>query len=343
MKNLKLLILFCFSILSLPLLAQVSTGQEQEFDYGIKNNSTQTVTTPTYLGTVGADGTYGKMNRDNVIEYLEFASAVNLPVTGEQGKLYLTKDNSRIYRWNSTFYQELSAQNNIVRTLEIPNTSLSGVGGIEQQICDYILALPPEQRTIAETDSKWNVVVFEPKLGYIDLTSSDWGELTTASAWESQFLSVDGNIANVSNFTLENGRVRFNVETDILELDLSSLYITDVGVIDIGGLLQLYLNDNQLTSFDPSIALPSGLLYLDLNDNQLTSFDPSIALPSELLHLELGENQLTTISYTNAEAWANAQPAFTNLCNVYFGNNINSITGTNLESILLTKNCTIIN
>jgi len=87
---------------------QVSTGQEQEFDYGIKNNSTQTVTTPTYLGTVGADGTYGKMNRNNVIEYLEFASAVNLPVTGEQGKLYLTKDNNKIYRWNGTFYQELA-------------------------------------------------------------------------------------------------------------------------------------------------------------------------------------------------------------------------------------------
>jgi len=87
---------------------QVSTGQEQEFDYGIKNNSTQTVTTPTYLGTVGADGTYGKMNRNNVIEYLEFASAVNLPVTGEQGKLYLTKDNNKIYRWNGTFYHELA-------------------------------------------------------------------------------------------------------------------------------------------------------------------------------------------------------------------------------------------
>lgn len=40
---------------------QVSSGMEQEFDYGIKNNSTQTVTTPTYLGTVGADGTYGKI------------------------------------------------------------------------------------------------------------------------------------------------------------------------------------------------------------------------------------------------------------------------------------------
>jgi len=46
---------------TVSMYGQVSTGQEQEFDYGIKNNSTQTVTTPTYLGTVGADGTYGKI------------------------------------------------------------------------------------------------------------------------------------------------------------------------------------------------------------------------------------------------------------------------------------------
>jgi hypothetical protein len=40
---------------------QVSTGQEQEFDYGIKNNSTQTVTSSVNLVTQGADGTYGKI------------------------------------------------------------------------------------------------------------------------------------------------------------------------------------------------------------------------------------------------------------------------------------------
>jgi len=46
---------------TVSMYGQVSTGQEQPFEYGIKNNSTQTVTTPTYLGTVGADGTYGKI------------------------------------------------------------------------------------------------------------------------------------------------------------------------------------------------------------------------------------------------------------------------------------------
>ncbi len=332
-------------ILLLLLLATFSIQAQtlQNPTYGIlklKNNTTDN--SATKVNVQSTDGTINTIAKNDLIDVVEVNDVPSLPLVGVAGKIYVVKNLNKIYRWNGTFYQELSAQNNIVRTLEIPNTSLSGVGSIEQQICDYILALPAEQRTIAETDSKWNVVVFEPKLGYIDLTSSDWGGLTTASAWESQFLSVDGNIANVSNFTLENGRVRFNVETDALELDLSNLYITDVGVIGISGLQQLHLSDNQLTSFNPSIALPSGLLYLDLMNNQLTSFNPSIALPSELLHLELSDNQLTTISYTNAEAWANAQPAFTNPCNVYFGNNINSITGTNLESILLTKNCIIL-
>src|SRR3972149_1298740 len=51
---------------TVSMYGQISTGQEQEFDYGIKNNSTQTITTPTYLGTVGADGTYGKITLENL-------------------------------------------------------------------------------------------------------------------------------------------------------------------------------------------------------------------------------------------------------------------------------------
>ncbi len=49
-------------------------------------------------------------------------------------------------------------QNNYVRQLVIRATDLPN-NYILQDICDYILALPANQRTIAETDSKWNVVV----------------------------------------------------------------------------------------------------------------------------------------------------------------------------------------
>jgi hypothetical protein len=50
---------------------------------------------------------------------------------------------------------------------------------------------------------------------------------------------------------------------------------------------------------------------------------------------------MTTAGYTASEPWANNQPSFTNNCNIRFNNNINSVTGTNLASILLTKNATI--
>lgn len=99
-----LFILLC----TVSMYGQVSTGQEQEFDYGIKNNASAEIATPPFLVSQGIDGTYGKMNRDNVIEYLEFASAVNLPATGAAGKIYVTKDNNKIYRWNGTYYTELA-------------------------------------------------------------------------------------------------------------------------------------------------------------------------------------------------------------------------------------------
>jgi len=56
MKKILFLLLCTVSI-----YGQTSTGQEQEFDYGIKNNALQTITTPTYIGTFGTDGTQGKI------------------------------------------------------------------------------------------------------------------------------------------------------------------------------------------------------------------------------------------------------------------------------------------
>jgi hypothetical protein len=53
----------------------------------------------------------------------------------------------------------LQGQDNFVRVLEIPENLLSGVGTEEEQICEYILSLQEANRTILETDSKWNIVI----------------------------------------------------------------------------------------------------------------------------------------------------------------------------------------
>jgi len=53
----------------------------------------------------------------------------------------------------------LQGQDNFVRVLEIPENLLSGVGTEQEQICEYILSLQEANRTILETDSKWNIVI----------------------------------------------------------------------------------------------------------------------------------------------------------------------------------------
>lgn len=50
-------------------------------------------------------------------------------------------------------------QNNFVRQIAINENYLPS-NYSEQDICDYILTLPSSQRTILDTDSKWNIVIF---------------------------------------------------------------------------------------------------------------------------------------------------------------------------------------
>jgi hypothetical protein len=45
---------------------------------------------------------------DDIIEVANFAS---LPATGETGKIYLTLDNNKIYRWSGSIYIEIAAEN----------------------------------------------------------------------------------------------------------------------------------------------------------------------------------------------------------------------------------------
>lgn len=54
-------LIFLFLLLPFLGIAQVSTGQEQDFDYGLRNLAPQTVSTPTYLCTQGTDGTIGNI------------------------------------------------------------------------------------------------------------------------------------------------------------------------------------------------------------------------------------------------------------------------------------------
>ena len=153
-----------------------------------------------------------------------------------------------------------------------------------------------------------------------DLTTPNWAlmGITNEASFINWLRYTLTNIV-VTDFNFVGDRIFCNMTAHGTAYDLS-----DLGLVNVD-----------------KIGVVNGLTTLDLTFNQIVTFNPTIPLPSSLTHLDLNFNQMTLAGYTASEVWANAQPAFTNPCTVSFIGNIDSITGTNLEAILLTKNCTI--
>jgi Leucine-rich repeat (LRR) protein len=138
------------------------------------------------------------------------------------------------------------------------------------------------------------------------------------------------NIISVDNITLPNSLQQ-------LSLSGNQIITFNPSIALPNSLQYLYLNENALTSFDPSIALPSSLFVLYLYNNQIVNFNPTIALPSGLQELGLGDNQMTTAGYTASEPWANSMSVIPSRGGIYMFNNIDSVAGTDLETILIAK------
>ena len=66
---------------------------------GVKQDSLLVVTT---------DKTVKHIPSSKITSILEYTTASALPITGVAGKIYVTKDNGKIYRWNGTYYTELA-------------------------------------------------------------------------------------------------------------------------------------------------------------------------------------------------------------------------------------------
>jgi hypothetical protein len=107
----------------------------------------------------------------------------------------------------------------------------------------------------------------------------------------------------------------------------------------------LQIINDSINGFNPTLPLPSNLMYLELDNNSNLSsstFCNTNSLPITLTSIKLNNCSFTLADYSNLESWANAQPSFTNTCIVNLEANIDSVSGTNLESILISKNCNVI-
>jgi Leucine-rich repeat (LRR) protein len=162
----------------------------------------------------------------------------------------------------------------------------------------------------------------------------EWSVMSIAS--QSEFNAALG--VTTDAFELKGNNIKARITSVTYnELDFSGWnVITNVNYITVEGLLSIVLRGNRITEFNPSKKLPFDLENLGLNNNQLQFFSPDLPIPSGLVSLNLEENQFRTIGYAASESWANNAAVNVNTT-VYFTNNIDSVSGTNLETILSTQ------
>lgn len=70
----------------------------------LKILSNSTSTTATKVNVQEANGEVNTIAKADLIDYLEYTSTAAFPVPGAIGKLYLTKDTNKLYRWNGVIY-----------------------------------------------------------------------------------------------------------------------------------------------------------------------------------------------------------------------------------------------
>lgn len=98
---------------------------------------------------------------------------------------------------------------------------------------------------------------------------------------------------------LYNATITLSDVSLITDLEVTNSNLVSIlGIDTLVNLTSLYLNGNELTSFDPIVSLSSSLVILNLNDNRLTSFNPTLSLPNSLQTIGLSQNLLTSFDPT---------------------------------------------
>jgi hypothetical protein len=124
----------------------------------------------------------------------------------------------------------------------------------------------------------------------------NWGDGTTNDYIGNSAYNFSRTYSQPGVYTATVTLSDSTIVTD-LEINNSNL-ITISGIETLVNLNSLYLNNNQLTLFDPESSLPNSLVIISLSDNQIAMFNPTLPLPISLQFLNLSYNQITMFNPT---------------------------------------------
>jgi len=176
-----------------------------------------------------------------------------------------------------------------------------------------------------------------PALRALNLYDNSLTNIDVSENNSLEIIYLSGNLFNdeaINNLSLPNSlKILYLGRNEITSFN-PTLPLPDL-------LTELILNDNQIVTFNPTLPLPDSLQTLDISSNQIVSFNPTNPLPDSLQYLYLNGNQMTTAGYEASEPWANSMSVIPERGSIYFGLNIDSISGTNLKTILEAKGWTV--
>ena len=166
---------------------------------------------------------------DDVLEYADFAS---LPVTGESGKIYVTVDDGKIYRWTGSIYVEISAD------AGAPVSSVNTLIGA--------VVLDPDNLDDTSTTNKFTTQAEIDKLSGIAPNAevnvnADWGSVGGDSEILNKPAFGDITGSNIADFaTSGQGDL---ADTALQSSDNVSLLVNDTGYLLSGDNISLLANN----------------------------------------------------------------------------------------------------
>lgn len=127
----------------------------------------------------------------------------------------------------------------------------------------------------------------------VEITSSNWGSLTTATAWINKFIADGATGVLVKNFSLVGNTVKFYLKVSATtDIRLNALNITSITIFTFTKCNRLFLNNNSLTTI--AAKLPA-IGELQLQNNQIQNVNFAFPLPS-MYRLYINSNVLTSFN-----------------------------------------------
>ena len=192
------------------------------------------------VATLGGDGKVpsGQLPSyvDDVLEATNFAA---LPATGETGKIYITLDNNKVYRWTGSVYVEISSG---IATWGAITGTLSNQTDLQTALDGkYSTTNPAGYITGITSTMIKNALGFSPNLA---VTTGSTGQLVTSIATSTEVAYLSGVSSNIQ--TQLDGKAAAFTLGSVSGTPTSVLSITGSGGV-VGGSLSFAISKSSAT------------------------------------------------------------------------------------------------